>query len=469
MSRMDLGVRITGDAQPLNSELQRTASSIRGVMTNIAGAFGVGISAAAFVGSVRGAMRFAEALRDTSTQMEISTTKLQALYEAGMRYSAGNREIDSGMQRLLASRAQAIDGNERMAEAFARLGISMEDLPFMSTDQLVEKIGRSLVGTTSASNEYGAALDLLGRRAGALIPMLRAIGEDGLDPFQNSLRHMTEDQIAAWDRMAKAAERGSQRIRGILSKAFEGIEWMIPGTGDADFDERVEERVEELMARAQEAGVRRPRAIFRDVARRQLRAEDKTEAEAQRADAEQEMRSARERERLDQDEHARREEMAQLLKESSDLEEQARLARLTDAERLFEVETQIADLIRKQGEEQDSLESARLARRQSELQLVQQSLRQRLDRDAERESERAARETQQRERARADLERIQSGRGVSVGAPVAADQLATIGGYVGAQTNLHQSTMERQLRVMEQMRDYLQRISTKEQGGLVTP
>lgn len=467
MNDMDLKIRIIGDGAPLRNELTRTAGSIKSVVGQIAAAFGVGIGAAAFVNSVRDAMQYAKALTDVASKLELTTTELQVLREAAMQNSSSDQQLESGLRRLMSTRSEALAGNQIYADSFSTLGIAMSEVRYMSTAQLVEAVGKALVGTTSSSKEFNAALKLMGQDVGALAPLLRTVGEKGFqsfkDGFESSGRQLDKAGVAAMNRLADGMERGKGRIRAKISEIFQGIEWLIPTSLEGpEFDKRVDERMASLKEKADAAGIKRPDAIFRDVARNQLREEDAEKLKSDRAAADAAMEAAAAAEAAKQKEAERWEKINGLISESAQLEEQLRVSRLTDAQRLLEIETKIAALRQQYGETDDYLKAAEIGKQIAELQLEGAPLTDRVAADKAKAEADAAKRAE-------ELAAIESGKGITVTMPSPADQLAAIGGYVGNQTSMQQTLMERQLEVQQRMADYLQRIAEEKSYSGVVP
>jgi hypothetical protein len=68
------------------------------------------------------------------------------------------------------------------------------------------------------------------------------------------------------------------------------------------------------------------------------------------------------------------------------------------------------------------------------------------------------------EQERADADRrdeIKAGRGITVSSPEAADRLARIGGYVGGQADPYRGYWERQIRILEEIRNFQSEIAKR--------
>lgn len=483
---MSLAVRIRGDASGLRNEMQRTGTQIRGIMTNIAGAFGAGFSAAAIVRSVRGVMDYAASLRDAAVQAETTTTKLQALREAALRASGDDRQLDVALQRLNASRAQAIEGNEQMRRSFERLGIDRVQLEVLDGADLLEVLGRRLVNADSRSAEFSSALDVLGRRAGALVPMLRQLGEEGIGSLVDSLREegrlFTEEMENIFDAAEKGWQRLGQRFKvsigelGMVGETIkESIRGLWEGTGiremsdEAQYVFRLMDAMEEIR---RESPIRARLSPFwaRREAWERVHAEDAAEKkDAEEAAKEQATREARER------------NIATLRQEAAEIEAAIAESRLSDAEMLEVIEERIAQLRRESGEESDELAQAALdkaiaqaeaqaeplRRREADRQERESDQRRREEESAQERAERMAeRAAEQRRREQQEYRDIREGRGVGVSAPTAADQLAAIGGFVGAQQDVQRTLAERQIQIQERMAQFLERIAER---GMAEP
>ena len=104
-------------------------ASLAFTATRIGGAVGVAASAVAALGAnLAETGRELERLQNTAERVDIDVETLQEFQEVARTTGAGVNVLELALQRLVRRSQEAIDGNRRVAEAFADFGLSIEDL-----------------------------------------------------------------------------------------------------------------------------------------------------------------------------------------------------------------------------------------------------------------------------------------------------------------------------------------------------
>ena len=108
----------------------------------IAGAFGT----ATIVAAGKATMDYAGQIADLSERLGVSTDALQEM-DFAARLTGTNLEAFTGfLEKLSASREEALQGNDELRDSFARLGVSLEDLRTKRLEDLTRQIGRAIQG-----------------------------------------------------------------------------------------------------------------------------------------------------------------------------------------------------------------------------------------------------------------------------------------------------------------------------------
>lgn len=190
----------------------------------IAGAFTVG-TLVSFIGKLKD---YAGAVNDLADQTGASTAAVQALTAAGIDNGANQEKLRAGLQKLRAAQVDALDGNVQMRAAFDKLGISMSDIEKVGADRVFELIGTAIYTAENQTAALAAAGDILGTKlVTSLIPILKAVGEEGLKPLIDREREagnvMDESMIVKIDQLADRWDKAKNKI-GIA--AANSITWM---------------------------------------------------------------------------------------------------------------------------------------------------------------------------------------------------------------------------------------------------
>jgi hypothetical protein len=446
----DLKARLLVDSKGFSDTLARAGegarTSFRSIGTSIAGAFTFG----AIASRVQEAMALADRLQDTAVAAGTTVTRFQALERAAQDAGASGEKLQMAMSRIDIARALAGSGSDegqKMAEAMERLGVSALMLAGSDPALIIEQIGRSL----DASNDSAAAMNdvfsIFGSKIGpTFIQSLREIGAEGLDPLiarmEASGRIMSESMVDDLARANKSIEQLNQRVTVFAGNFGEGLM-----------------RLGEMAGYMWE-GYSRAEAYALVMTEAADAVQELTEAEKERAKVEQAIGANYDR--------------------AGAVGDKMEAARLTKAEKLKQITEQIAAL-NDQMYGADAMKRSQLYNQAKELEAQADPLRRELGAEADKRATAADRDFDKRLQSAAtwgrDMERrlmdIQAGRGVTVAAPQAADQLAKVGGFVGGQTDPMISIAQRQLQIQQQMREFLaqaavqlQTIASAQLGGM---
>ena len=484
---MNLKVMITGDSSGLDGAMKNVGASLKGLATSIAGGFGLGFAASAVARNVKQAIAYADELRDASESLGIGVESLQALNLAGVEAGASAQKMSAALQRLQAAQAAMAGGSKDVAAAFQALGIDRITAQALPLDRIMELIGKRLQGASTASKEYDAALQLLGQRGMAtVLAALKSLAENGLDNFTSGMKAaglIIDDAVTA--RLDKANKKIEQFKAGWRAFWAEVAASVLPETKDEKADKKryadtfsqvakelgYNEKPESVYVRGGGYGAgkfdtERGYAEVHALTLERIAAEDA----AARKKADDDARAA-----------VSAQMVSDLSQQTAAQDEKNRVARLTDAERLLEIEKQIRDTRLSLEDTTDEVDrqSKKLAISNLESQAIplrkaaadedaRKADEQKRKQEAEtREIWRAANE-RARQRDERDRQMRQIRENTVVASPVAADSIAQIGGQIGLQTQIQQNAVQRQVRLQEQMVQYLQRIAEQDAANGVT-
>lgn len=190
----------------------------------IAGAFTVG-ALVSFIGKLKD---YAGDVMDFADQTGASTAAVQALTAAGIDNGASQDKLRVGLQKLRAAQVDALEGNQTLRAAFERLGIKMEQIEEVGADRVFELIGTAIYTAENQTTALAAAGDILGTKlATSLIPILKAVGEEGLNPLIDRQREagnlMEETMIVKIDKLGDRWENAKNKIAIAVANS---ITWM---------------------------------------------------------------------------------------------------------------------------------------------------------------------------------------------------------------------------------------------------
>lgn len=174
-----------------------------------------GIAALGF--AVEKTIEYGKHIEDTSARLDVSTKALQEWNFAATQSGASLENVTSFFEKLGMARDEALgDGDGKMAQAFIKLGVSIDDLKSKRLEDIGKQIGNTFKAG-DAQKLIGSLREVGGRGAGALV----AAFKDGLDESAeagNRLGIILEDGvIEKLDRMAKKSELFAAQWRGPIA------------------------------------------------------------------------------------------------------------------------------------------------------------------------------------------------------------------------------------------------------------
>ena len=179
---ISLGVRTD------TASFARASDAIEGLVqggVNIAAAVGTAVTA--LFGLAAASAQYADEAHDAAVAIGMEAGALLELRWAMERATGSSEGLEGALRVLARSTQDALDGGEASARAFARLGISVDDLAGKSPDQVLAMIADGMREIPTATERTALAMDLLGRSGGALVPML-VEGSDGIERMRERAR-----------------------------------------------------------------------------------------------------------------------------------------------------------------------------------------------------------------------------------------------------------------------------------------
>ena len=162
------------DASGMDRGLQSAGASVnkfaKQAGTALAGAFAMN----KIIGGFSTAIEKGDQLQDLANRFGVSAVSIQEIGNAASLSGAGVEDVAAAMNKLSKNAGEAIGGNESMAESFARIGLSVEDLKTMSPQDLFMSLSKAMAsGAIPATEQLAVASDVAGKSVGALMETLR--------------------------------------------------------------------------------------------------------------------------------------------------------------------------------------------------------------------------------------------------------------------------------------------------------
>lgn len=218
------GAQTDRETRKIERRFDQMSGGIGSRLRSIAGALGVALSGAVFIGLVRDAARLADELGDVAQQLGITTSELQALKFAALETGLSNERLDTALDTLTRKLGDAATGSSEAQAQFRALGVAVFDAqgrarPF---NVILEEVARKIGGLTNPTEQSAAAIDFFGKTGARLVPFLNEVS-GGLDELtqraSDAGRVMSEETVAALGDANKELERFRDWLRVASAEA----------------------------------------------------------------------------------------------------------------------------------------------------------------------------------------------------------------------------------------------------------
>ncbi len=161
---------------------------------------GASVAGAGLLSLVNRTANVADEIDKLSERTGINRESLQRWKYAAEQSGGDIRKLEVGMKKLSDVMNDASTGNDKAAEGFAKLGISVDDLKNKSQEDIFETVMASLGDMEQGAERNALGNDLLGKSYTELLPLLNA-GSEGMDALKNRADElglvMSEDAVKA--------------------------------------------------------------------------------------------------------------------------------------------------------------------------------------------------------------------------------------------------------------------------------
>lgn len=215
----------------------------------------------AMIGAVSDTARYGDEIDKNSQKIGVSASFYQE-WDAVLQHSGTSMDAMTGTFKKLASAVQ--DGSDDQIAAFEKLGLSMEDLSTMSTEEVFEATIAGLQNMEEGTERTALASELLGKGAMELGALLNTSAEDTqamIDTVNELGGVMSDDAVKASARFQDSLQDMQTVFSGIkrnvsaeflpsMATVMDGITKIF--SGDAGGVALVEQGITEMVGKVQE-------------------------------------------------------------------------------------------------------------------------------------------------------------------------------------------------------------------------
>ena len=171
----------------------------------------------------------ASRIRDESKKIGVSTTTFQELDYAARQSGGSIQDVGKAFKALSLRQQDAIRGNKEYTEAFARYGVTVDELKAKKPQELFALISKQVEGGVNKANELADVQRLLGKSGTELLPTMQAGLGAAMTEAARIGAPLSPEQIKKYsdmgDQMTKIGQFGA--------KTFYQSSEKVPGLGKA--------------------------------------------------------------------------------------------------------------------------------------------------------------------------------------------------------------------------------------------
>lgn len=223
----DLKVKVGVDKSGFTTGLASMENSVKGFGMKVGGILAGAFAFDKIIQGFSNAIDKGDQLQDLANRFGVAANSLQEIGNAASTSGAGLEDVASAMNKLAKNAGAAIGGNEQMAEAFNKIGLSVEQLQGMTPQDLFMALSKAVASGTLGMQDFAIAQELAGRGAAVLMETLR-MGPDVISANGQAMGVFSNETIAQLSAASDAL------------KAFQNVVTIVFGTAVSKIMDAVE-------------------------------------------------------------------------------------------------------------------------------------------------------------------------------------------------------------------------------------
>jgi hypothetical protein len=214
----DLKVKVGVDKSGFTTGLASMENSVKGFGMKVGGILAGAFAFDKIIQGFSNAIDKGDQLQDLANRFGVAASSLQEIGNAASTSGAGLEDVASAMNKLAKNAGAAIGGNEQMAEAFNKIGLSVEQLQGMTPQDLFMALSKAVASGTLGMQDFVIAQELAGKGAAVLMETLR-MGPEVISANGQAMGVWTDETIA---RLSEASD-AIKTFQNTMTIAFGGI------------------------------------------------------------------------------------------------------------------------------------------------------------------------------------------------------------------------------------------------------
>jgi hypothetical protein len=223
----DLNVKVGLDRSGFQTGLAAMENAVGKFGNRLTGVLAGSFSFAAIGAGISRAIDQGDQLQDLANRFGVAASAIQEIGNAASLSGGSVEDVAAAMNKLARNAGEAIGGNEKLQESFAKIGLSTQELMGMSPQDLFFALSNAVASGSLGMEDFAVAQDLAGRGAAILMETFR-MGKDQIIANGQAMGVWSDETIAALSRASDAIKTFQNQITlglgavvPLLSKAIE--------------------------------------------------------------------------------------------------------------------------------------------------------------------------------------------------------------------------------------------------------
>lgn len=199
MLRTFLGLDISDfqrNAGKADQTLGQFAASAKNHLAGVAGALGLGLSAAGAWQYISGLAEELDAIGKSAARLGVGTEEFQAMSYAAERSGASMDIMEKSLQKVKETVYMAKEGNQQAVETLKALGLSFRDLEGLTPDKMLTRFAEALRNVKDDLTRVNITKRLFGEEGLKLLPMFADL-EKLKQELKDTNRIMSDESVKA--------------------------------------------------------------------------------------------------------------------------------------------------------------------------------------------------------------------------------------------------------------------------------
>jgi hypothetical protein len=223
----DLNVKVGLDRSGFQTGLAAMENAVGKFGNRLTGVLAGSFSFAAIGAGISKAIDQGDQLQDLANRFGVAASAIQEIGNAASLSGGSVEDVAAAMNKLARNAGEAIGGNEKLQDSFAKIGLSTQELMGMSPQDLFFALSRAVSSGSLGMEDFAVASALAGRGASTLMETLR-MGPEAIQANGQAMGVWSDETIAALSRASDAIKTFQNQITlglgavvPLLSKAIE--------------------------------------------------------------------------------------------------------------------------------------------------------------------------------------------------------------------------------------------------------